>query len=386
MASLRWTGIAAVVVSGVLLLGRVESADPAPKVGPSAQEWNRVVDKAIGYLRTTQAEDGSWSRGKSPGVSGVVLTGLLKTGKVTPDDPMARRGLQYIESLINVKAGHIAGPDPKPQLLNYVTSVNVMALNAANRQDRYKKVIGDAAVFLKKLQWDEEEGKQMSDDFFGGAGYDSKSRPDLSNTQFFLDALKAANIPQDDPAYRNAAIFVSRCQNLKSEHNDRPWAGKINDGSFIYSAAGGGQTKAEVPDGSLVGYGSMTYAGIKSLIYCGVSKDDERVKKAREWIEKHYTVDANPGMPKALEHRGLYYYYHTMAKCLDALGVDYVEAIGPDGKKQRHDWRADITSALAKRQKPDGSWVNDSDRWLEGDPNLVTGYALMALSYCKPKQ
>ena len=28
------------------------------------------------------------------------------------------------------------------------------------------------------------------------------------------------------------------------------------------------------------GYGSMTYAGVKSLIYCGVGKDDPRVKKA----------------------------------------------------------------------------------------------------------
>jgi len=40
---------------------------------------------------------------------------------------------------------------------------------------------------------------------------------------------------------------VSRCQNLKSEHNTAPWAGKINDGSFIYSAAAGGQTKVDGP-------------------------------------------------------------------------------------------------------------------------------------------
>ena len=56
-----------------------------------------------------------------------------------------------------------------------------------------------------------------------------------------------------------------------------------------------------------------------------------------------------------------------------------------DDKGVKHDWRADITNALAKRQLPDGSWKNENDRWMEGDPNLVTGYALMALSYCKPK-
>src|SRR6185295_18206658 len=113
--------------------------------------------------------------------------------------------------------------------------------------------IGDASAFLKKLQWDEEEGKNPKNDFYGGAGYDSSSRPDLSNTQFFLDALKAAGVPKTDPAYKKALIFVSRCQNLKGEHNDQPWAEKINDGSFIYSAAGGGQTKSEMlPDGGLV--------------------------------------------------------------------------------------------------------------------------------------
>jgi squalene-hopene/tetraprenyl-beta-curcumene cyclase len=270
------------------------------------------------------------------------------------------------------------------QLQNYVTCVNVMALSAANRSDRYKKIIGNAADFLKQLQWDEGEGKKPNDDFYGGAGYDSKSRPDLSNTQFFLDALVEAGVPRDDPAFKKALIFVSRCQNLKGETNDQPWAGKINDGSFIYSAAAGGQTKVDEPaaNGGLPGYGSMTYAGIKSMIYCGVTKDDPRIKKAYQWICQHYTVDANPGMPGAFAHRGLYYYYHTMAKCLDVMGIDEVV----DAQGQKHDWRAEITAALAKRQRPDGSWVNDKDQWMEGDPNLVTGYALLALSYCKPRR
>ena len=76
----------------------------------------------------------------------------------------------------------------------------------------------------------------------------------------------------------------------------------------------------------------------------------------------------------------MYYYYNTMAKCLDALGIEIVV----DAKGQKHDWRKDITEALAKRQRPDGSFSNVAN-WMEADPNLVTGYALMALSYCRPK-
>jgi squalene-hopene/tetraprenyl-beta-curcumene cyclase len=384
MQTTRWAWLAA-ITSGLLLIALlpVSADEPAKKLGPDAKEWDRVVDKAINYLKGSQDQNGGWSNDRSPGVTGVVLTGMLHTGAVTTKDPVVEKGLKYIEALVNTKAGHIAGRDPKVQLQNYVTSVNVMALVAADR-DSYKSVIGDATKFLKQLQWDEGEGKDAKDDFYGGAGYDSKSRPDLSNTQLFLDALQAAGISKDDPALKKAAIFVSRCQNLKGENNTAPWAAKTNDGSFVYTAANGGETKVDGPhaDGRLPGYGSMTYAGIKSLIYCGVSKDDPRVQKAVEWIQKHYTLEGNPGMPKQFAHRGLYYYYATMAKCLDVLGIDQVK----DAEGKLHDWRAEMTAALAKLQKPNGSWVNDKDQWMEGDPNLVTGYTLMALSYCKPKK
>jgi squalene-hopene/tetraprenyl-beta-curcumene cyclase len=125
----------------------------------------------------------------------------------------------------------------------------------------------------------------------------------------------------------------------------------------------------------------MTYAGVKSMIYCGVSKDDPRIKKAYAWLQAHYVLDANPGMPKEHADWGLYYYYHTMAKTLATMGID--ELVDSNGVK--HDWRRDLTEVLAKRQRADGSWVN-VNHWLEADPNLVTGYALMTLSYCKPKK
>jgi squalene-hopene/tetraprenyl-beta-curcumene cyclase len=366
-------------------LGGTLSLAPAgdAKVGPDKKTWDLVAQKAAKFLHGTQDKNGGWSTDKSPGVTGIVLSGLLKSGMATPQDPLGQKALKYIESLVNPEQKHIAGKDPKVQLLNYVTSINVMALVEAKQDEKYKAIIGDAVAFLKKLQWDEEEGKDPSSDFFGGAGYDSKSRPDLSNTQTFLDALKAAGIGPDDPAMKKALIFVNRCQNLKGEHNDRPWAKLINDGSFIYTAATGGATKVvdkPLENGALPGYGSMTYAGIKSMIYCGVSKDDPRIKKAYEWIQNNYSVDKNPGMPEVRSQWGLYYYYNTMAKSLDALGVDYVV----DSKGVKHDWRKDITEALAQRQRADGSFHNVPN-WMEADQNLVTGYALMALSYCKPR-
>lgn len=352
---------------------------------PKDDARKAAVEKAVAYLKRSQNENGSWSaEPQNRGTTGIVVTGLVQCG-VKPDEAPAAKGVAFIETLINKKSGHIAGDDAKVTLINYTTSINIMALDAADKSDRYKAAIGNAVKYLKEYQWDETRGKKDDSDYYGGAGYaGDKSRPDLSNTAFFLEALKTAGVSKDDPAFKKAAVFVSRCQNYAGEHNTAAWAAKNNDGSFIYTGANGGENRRTDGDGvktDMGGYGSMTYAGVKSMIYCGISKDDPRVKKALEWIGKNYTLDSNPGMPEVNSQRGLYYYYHTFAKTMDALGID----VFTDAKGARHDWRADLVAALAKRQKPDGSWVNENDRWMEGDPNLVTGYALMALSHCKKK-
>ena len=126
-------------------------------------------------------------------------------------------------------------------------------------------------------------------------------------------------MPDDDPAFKKALVFVSRCQNLKSEHNDQPWAGKINDGSFIYirGRRRPDQDVATTRRPTLPGYGSMTYAGVKSMIYCGVGKDDPRFKKAFAWLQGTTPSRPTPACRGELCQRGLYYYYHTMAKTLD---------------------------------------------------------------------
>lgn len=348
---------------------------------PDQAQWEGTVDRAISYLRKSQAQDGSWSAQVSPGITGIIVTGLLRTGRIQPDDPMVSRALGYIEGLVNPQAGHIAGKSPRVQLQNYVTSVNVMALVAANRES-YRPIIKDATKFLGQLQWDEGEEKAPKNDFYGGAGYDSKSRPDLSNTQLFLDALVAAGLPKNDPAFQKAVVFVSRCQNLKGEANDQPWADKINDGSFIYSPAAAGSTKTQdkpTENGGLPGYASMTYAGIKSLVYCGVDPKDPRIQKAVEWIESHYALDKHPGMPADRAQWGLFYYYQTLAKCLDTIPIPPSQ----DPNKPIATWRRDLVRELAKRQNPDGSWTNSQDRWMEGNPDLVTGYALIALAHAK---
>src|SRR5262245_9752347 len=52
----------------------------AEAAGPDPKDWDKVVSKAAGYYRATQAADGSWGGKQAPGVTGLALTGLLRCG------------------------------------------------------------------------------------------------------------------------------------------------------------------------------------------------------------------------------------------------------------------------------------------------------------------
>ncbi len=338
-------------------------------------QHERMVTKAISFLATKgRASDGSYSSFSGPAVTALVTTGLLRHGR-SPDEPFVAESLKFLEKFAQPDGGVY---QPGSNYRNYETCLAILCFTEANRQGRYRELLKKAEAFVKDNQWDEGEGQSPADLNYGGAGYGKSKRPDNSNSSFFIDALKATENPENRDAIQKALVFISRCQNLESEHNTSEFAAKNPDGGFYYTPAAGGASMAgKTENGGLRSYGSMTYAGLKSMIYAGVSSDDQRVQAALKWIRKNYDLKSNPGMGDA----GVYYYYHTFAKALEALKLDTVE----DASGQKHDWRAELIGELAKRQGEDGSWVNPNDRWLEGDANLVTGYVLLTLSHCKPK-
>jgi hypothetical protein len=362
----------ALVLAVVVLVFPAWLVRAADAVGADPQQSKDVLEKAADYLKAHQGKDGSFSpKLAGPGVTAVVVVGLLRCG-FRADDPVVARGLAYLEKSVK-KDGGIYDKG----LANYTTSVAIMALHEANKDGKYDGVLKNASAYLKKLQSNVEE----NDVKFGGVGYDDKSRPDLSNTQFFIDALIAAGVSKDDPAIQRAMKFVSRCQNLPGETNDQPFAKKTTEddkGGLVY-VPDLDDKRHKTPDGGLRSLGAMTYGGLKSFLYAGVNKDDPRVKGAVNWIRRHYTLDENPGMKQA----GLYYYYHTFGKAMAALGEDRFE----DAKGKKHDWRRELFETLQKRQQANGSFINKGEKQFgEADPNLATGFALLALSYTQPPQ
>lgn len=319
----------------------------------------RLVDDGLHYLRGTQAEDGSWS--KSVGVTALALRAFLEShrGYNEGDGAFITRPVQFLLDHVNPD-GSISETNNNR---NYNTAVAMVALKATNNP-AYDEIIQNAQRFLKGLQIDEQDGYERDHKYYGGIGYGGDERPDLSNAYHALEALKATNLDSNDPTWEKALVFVSRSQN-NSETNDLAFA--ANDGGFAYMPE-------YSPHGGAVSYGGMTHAGLLSLLFAGVDKDDPRVKAAYEWIRANYSVDVNPG---AKQNQGYFYYLNAFAKSMYAWGEpEVVDAAGVS-----HNWRNDLAGRLLSLQQQDGSWVNpESARWWEGDPNLCTAWSVIALN------
>ena len=341
---------------------------------PSADDIKAVVDKAIGFLKTSQKEQGDFvPKAGEPGLTALIVASLLRNG-VPGDNAVVAKSMKYLEGNIKKDGGIYLSGD----LGNYMTCLAIVAFKEMNAGGKYDKVIQNATNYVKGIQNDDDP----KDAKYGGVGYNGKSRPDLSNTQFMVEALLAAGVSKDDPAIKKALVYVGRCQNLKSEFNELAFAGKATEGDaggFVYNPLDENNEKSNkrTAEGGLRSEGGMTYAGLKSFLYAGVSKEDKRVKAAIAWVRKHYTVTENPGEGQA----GLYYYYQTFAKAMDALG----EEPFVDAKGVRHDWRQELFDELKKKQGENGSWANPNKQFLENVPELATAFALLALSYCRKK-
>lgn len=343
------------------------------------KDIRHTMDRAQAFLIAQQGANGAWKH--DPAVTGLVLHALLLDPLYNPSlasEQALGRGFAFLEGFVKPDGGIY-----RKEYAHYTTAVCLMAF-AETRQERYADIIRQARAYLLEQQIDAGEGYEESHPYYGGIGYGGDDRPDLSNTHLCLEAIRAADqyqaryanvlpassseiqVMEKDQGvhWQKALTFLARCQNLQAV-NRMPYA--TDDGGFIYET---GTYKAERSHS----YGSMTYAGVKSLLFAQVKRDDPRVQRAVDWIRGHYTWTENPGFNTT----SLYYYYMTAAKCLRALESPTLTA--SDGTV--HDWRADLGRQIVSMQREDGSWANTNGQYWENIPDLCTAYALTALKHC----
>jgi squalene-hopene/tetraprenyl-beta-curcumene cyclase len=354
---------------GCLSVGSVGAQDV------SSTDLDKSIQQAIRFLQSQQADNGMIAAEMGPGITALAVTGALRCGE-SAESPWIAKALAAVETYVKPDGG-IYG---NGRLKNYETCIAIICFVEANQAGRYNALLDKAKKFVTSLQYGVGNAPDHAQ-WDGGATYGGQGRPDLSNTVYLVEALHALDAGANDPHVQAALAFISRCQNLDSPHNPTPFAAKIGDGSFYYeipteSIDPTTDPERYTPNGGIRGYGSMTYAAYKSMIYAGLTEADPRVAAALRWIKETYTVDANPNMGEA----GLYFYYQTFGTALRAAGVDQVV----DSQGTARNWRLDLATALQKRQAADGSWSNTNRRWLENEKALATSFALLALANCRP--
>jgi squalene-hopene/tetraprenyl-beta-curcumene cyclase len=366
----------------------------------AAADSSKIADlqrKGADWLLSRQGEDGSWlGQSGQPAFTALACIGLYDCPQYQNPAVKAKidLALDYIVGAAKSDGG-IYGSSTKAKAAPggrgerggggassavYNTSICLTALAKFNRPGDLE-VCKKARAYLLDAQ---------ADDDVGGTGYGQKrGRADLSNTAWTLEALYVTEHLDREPfntdpaqaakaglAWEKALQFVSMCQNL-AESNQSAWvksAPAEDRGGFIYCPEDA--LKENEGGQSLRSYGSMTYAGLKSLIYAKVDKQDLRIKTAFDWVKKYYTLEENPGTGPA----GYFYYLHLFGKTLTLFGEDsLVDATGTS-----HDWKTELIGKLTETQQEDGSWLNaKSGRWMESIPELSTAYCLMTLGLLK---
>jgi squalene-hopene/tetraprenyl-beta-curcumene cyclase len=364
-------------IPALLLLAPVlQAQDTLPHHEENLSVRNEVgiaIDKGLDWLRQHQNADGSWSLNDYPALTALPLWAYMgNPGGIPAEKPdYIRKGYAFI-----VASARPDGGIYRKGLANYNTSISLVALVLA-QDGQYDALIRAAHDFVIGQQ-----AKGMADPSMdGGIGYGptgaAREHPDLSNTVIALEAIRRSEEiankerPGGPKLDWNAAIqFIQRCQNLPSA-NKEPYVSAAADdrGGFMYFP--GDSNAGETGKGGARSYGSMSYAGLLSYIYADLTKTDPRVTGAVDWLKSHYSVDENPGM--GID--GLFYYYQVMAKALSTYGTPALPLA--DGRKV--DWPKDLGLKLIDLQQDDGSWKNDSGRWMEKDPVLATAYAVMTL-------
>ena len=356
----------------VMLAGLARGASAHGLSPELTQEVKASVEKGLAWLKSRQKPNGAWSDEGMPALTALPLWSFAAYGA----DAKVKEVDQAIAFLLAKQQpdGGIYVPVPGRKgggLGNYNTSICVAALYATGSREVMPAVLKGRRYIAAS--------QHVGDDVHaGGFGYDKETDrrySDLNNTHFSMDAMRRTQGSEDsrpagerraDINWDAALAYVLQMQNAEGE----------TAGGFAYNTQdpkGGVQTNASGRV-MLRAYGSMSYAGLLALIHVHLEKNDPRVRSVVDYGSRFWSLEENPGQGQ----QGLFFYFNIMARALSAAGLDALPKHAAEGEIR---WRDEVVRKVISLQKPDGSWVNENNRWWENDPVLATSYALLALEF-----
>ena len=209
-----------------LLAGNAQAGETDSLPADLVKAVKKSVDRGLKFLRTQQESDGSYSH--HVGVTGTVLLAFGESHRnyAYDEGPFIGLAADWLATQVQ-KNGSISGANTP----TYNTALAIMGLNAVDSK-KFATEIKGGQSFLVGFQTDEDLKYKESDKFYGGIGYGGDERPDLSNLQYALEALRKTSYDPSSDVWAKAQKFVTRCQN-RSESNDQEWA--TDDGGFVYA-------------------------------------------------------------------------------------------------------------------------------------------------------
>lgn len=362
--------------AGTTILNSTPNNSPVLNISLK-QEINAAIDRGLDWFAANQKENGSWSDENFPALTALPTWAFARSNNKSAATVLPK-AVAFLKSRVQPDGGiYTKIPGRKGGgLSNYNTAICMTALHGT-RDKSLTRIIQNARTFVAA-------GQHTGNDIYkGGFGYDKNNNRDYADLMNTLYAAEAMRLTQDvedlRPAseqsakidWKAAAKFVTKMQNKTS-------AGKDQEGGFFYKP---GQSKAGATTNAagvvvLRSYGSMTYAGLLSLIYANVDRDDPRVRSAFDWVCKNWTLKENPGMGA----QGLFFFYNVISRSLSAYGADLIRK--SDGTYIN--WRKELAQTLISAQIIDpktghGYWINNNGRFWERNPTLVTAYSILAL-------
>jgi hypothetical protein len=299
----------------------------------------RSIDRGVEYLRKSQSKRGGWDEygGQSCGLSALCTLAWVNAG-VSRQDPDLMRAMVYLRT---IQPGE-----------TYSVALQTLVFCAVGDLE-------DLPRIRRNVAWFVEQQKKADTRYPGAWDYGARlGLGDPSNAQFAVLALGAAaergiEVPQN--VFASAAEYWRRIQ--------------LSRGGWSYGG----------PRAS----GSMTCAGIASLIICGSSLhdladadaakldccgdrgSDEAIDRGLEYLSEIFTIQANPGS----EMMSYYYYLYAVERVGRLSGR---RLIG------NRDWYREGAERLVSLQDSlQGFWQGGM---IEANRDVATSFALLFLS------
>jgi hypothetical protein len=315
---------------------------PAAAAELDAEMVRQAIDRAVGYLKREQHDNGSWDDipGFPGGISALATLALLNAG-VPPSDPSVQKALNFLRKQQPSKT--------------YSTALQTMVFCLAEPK-------ANLPLIKKNADWLEKTQKNIGR--MKGAWAYPEADGDNSNSQFALLALYEAE---------RVGIQVNmRTWQLAHDY----WRDSQNpDGSWSY--------KPGLPNPT----GSMTSAGIAAMIItsdrlskgdaevngdrvncCGQQEANTEIARGLAWMGRNFSVHSNPGAHGA-QGWLLYYLY----------GIERVGRLTNRRFLGEHDWYREGASLLVSTQdKLSGFWTGTGV--VEEQPQVGTSLALLFLA------